>query len=115
MFCSFYYIIDSVKDSVKAKFFFLIFIFSFSCLFSNELKENIQEEKIVLNEAEKIVRSRKVNKNSEDPLEIIPIDFVSQKLNEEDDDIYYLYDQNPSIVKFFNSLEDHGQIGRAHV
>ena len=78
-FRAFYYIIYSVK----AKFFFVIFLFSFACLFSDELKENIQKEKTVLTEAEKIVRSRKINKNSEDPPEIIPIDFVSQKLNEE--------------------------------
>ena len=103
-FRAFYYIIYSVK----AKFFFVIFLFSFACLFSDELKENIQKEKTVLTEAEKIVRSRKINKNSEDPPEIIPIDFVSQKLNEENDEIYYLYDEHPSIINFFNSLEDHG-------
>ena len=96
---------------MKAKFFFVIFLFSFTCLFSDELKENIQKEKTVLTEAEKIVRSRKINKNSEDPPEIIPIDFVSQKLNEENDEIYYLYDEHPSIINFFNSLEDHGISG----
>ena len=80
--------------SVKAKFFFVIFLFSFTCLFSDELKENIQKEKTVLTEAEKIVRSRKINKNSEDPSEIIPIDFVSQKLNEENDELNILSDND---------------------
>lgn len=93
-------------------FLFFIIIFSISAqIFSENVltsanSENPTIEKIT--EAEKIVKSRKINKTSEDPVGIIPINFEKLKIEKQTDEFFISSDEHPSLAKFVNSLKDKG-------